>query len=81
MDIKLRRLQFQSNRLPGEIQLVLSDAETNEEAKVWITARFPLEELSNDRLAGIGISALNQLKNLISEGQDNASKEPGAPDH
>ena len=77
MAIELRKLQFQSERLPCTIHLVIADAETRKESAVWITARFPLGERSTDRLSLLALEALDELQKLIEQGRANAAREPG----
>ena len=79
MPIKIRRLQFEPIELPGEIRMVISDAETPTESKVWISARFPLERPSSDRLPLIVLKAVDELQKLIDEGKEDASQPPPSP--
>ena len=79
MPVELRKLQFQSSRLPSKIHLVIADAETEEESQVWISARFSLGERSTDRLSLLALEALDELRRLIDQGRANAAREPGAP--
>ena len=81
MVVELRKLQFQSSHLPSQIDLVLADAEIEEESQVWISARFPLGKLDTDRLPLLAREALLELQRLVDQGMANASKEPGAPTH
>ena len=76
MAIKIRRMQFSPVRLPSTVHLVLSDAETAEESKVWISARFELGERSTDRLPLLALEALDELLRLIEEGREDASQPP-----
>ena len=79
MTIELRRIQFQPDRLPAEIQLVISDAKTEEESQVWISARFPLGKRDADRLPLLVREAFLELKSLVDEGMEHAARAPCAP--
>ena len=57
MSVKIRRVQFDSTKLPSNVQLVIADAETAKESKVWISARFPVAKHDNDSfqlILGVG---------------------------
>ena len=79
MAVEIRKLQFQSNRLPSVIHLVIADAETAKESQVWISARFELGKRENDRLPILALEAIDELQKLIDQGRANAAREPGAP--
>ena len=79
MAIELRKLQFQSERLPSTVYLVLADAETRKDSKVWISARFELGERGSDRLSLLALEALDELQRLIDQGRANVARAPGAP--
>ena len=79
MPVELRKLQFQSDRLPSKIHLVIADADTRKESQVWISARFSLDECSTDRLPLLALEALDELRRLIDQGRANAARAPGAP--
>ena len=79
MPIEIRQLQFQSERLPTRVRLVLSDAERRNESTVWISAQFELGEHGSDRLAMLALAALDELQKLIGQGRENAAREPGTP--
>lgn len=78
MSIKIVSLHFLQGTLPGQVHLVLSDGPTEEESKVWISARFSLEPPADGRLAVLPLEALGQLQNLIAEGRTHHEKPPSA---
>ncbi len=73
MTISIKRFQLDADRLPCNVRLVLSDAETKAESKVWISAQFELDKQSTDRLPLLVLEAVDQLQKLIDEGRANAS--------
>jgi hypothetical protein len=76
MPVKIKKLGFEAGSMPGMVHVVLSDAETKEDAQIWISARFPLERRSDDKLAVIAQEALRELQNLIDEGIEAAKAPP-----
>ncbi len=79
MAIELRKLQFQSERLPSTVHLVIADAETRKESEVWISARFELGKRHNDRLPVLALEAIDELQKLIGQGRANVARAPGTP--
>jgi len=74
--IQIRKPRFEEGTVPGAVHVVLSDRETKEEATVWISARFPLQQRSDDKLSVIAQEALRVLQNLIDEGIEAAKVPP-----
>ncbi len=67
MSVKIRRVQFDSTKLPSNVQLVIADAETAKESKVWISARFPVAKHDNDSFQLILGVALRDLREFIGQ--------------
>jgi hypothetical protein len=73
----IRSLSFQSWTTPKTIRVVLADAETEEGAGVWISARFPFEGRTDDKLGVLVQDALRHLQTLIGEAIEAAKAPPG----
>lgn len=79
MAVQIRKLQFDSERLPGRVRVVLSDGDSKKESTVWISAQFELDKHSPDRLPLLALAALDELQRLIEQGRAHASRGPDAP--
>lgn len=77
IDIYIRSLSFQSWTTPKMVRVVLADAETEEGAEVWISARFPFEGRTDGKLGVLAQEALHELQNLIDAGITAAQAPPG----
>ena len=74
--VRIREFSLLAGTLPGQVGFVLSDTADEENAQVWITARFDLPSRSDDKLAVIAQAALHELQRLIDEGIEAAKAPP-----
>ncbi len=74
--VRIREFGLLTGTLPGPVGFVLSDAADEENAQVWITARFELQSRTDDKLAVIAQAALHELQRLIDEGIEAAKAPP-----
>ena len=77
MTIKLNSFTVLTGHLPCSVNLVLSDSSVEEEAKVWITARFEFQGRSDCKLGLIEQEALQIMQKLIDEGIEAVKVPPG----
>ena len=76
--VRIREFSLLAGTLPGPVGFVLSDATDEENAQVWITARFDLPMRGDDKLAVIAQAALRELQRLADEGIEIAKAPAGS---
>lgn len=70
----LRRATFSPGTHPDRVDLLISDADAEEEAKVWIRARFPIEGRGDQKHSVLVLEALNRLLQLLDEAHQDAQR-------
>jgi hypothetical protein len=67
----MRRNEIVNNKLPGPVDLVVADHEQQDEATIWIEARFALEYVETEDARRVLHEALARLQQLARGAQDN----------
>jgi len=75
-NVRVRHLELLEGHMPGMVRFVLADNDIEEEARVWIRAKLPVDKASNEMLTLIVREALVQMGRAIKAGIQDVDKEP-----
>jgi len=75
-NIEIKHLAFRPGSHPKRAEFVLADADSEENAQVWIQGRFPIEARSDDKIAVLAQEVLRELQRLADVGIKAAKAPP-----